>query len=361
MISNYISSLASKTQRKTHIGSFAAKKHYNSLNTVTIKRIYSNKVVDFVKYAYNETFGEVNDFKSKQEKNKEKYKQQKKLEEEFNKEYSEEELAEFAEKIPEWKRTAMTAGPKEQEKQTLSHKLRRNIMKKIEESDTFKELRETDQYKEWKKEMKDSGQSYGVFKENIAQKIDSSNNPVFKGASVVYNKAKDLSKQTSQAIAEMKRRDPDFNYLDQEDDSRAIFQQIFTSFLYKELSVLEECCSDTALAFFKVHLNVWEFKEIEPKYPFLWHMDKCFFQNASIVDGDPNFTFSVACQEIYCLQKMEENADGVKEIEDGADDRLQSTQYIFSQAPNYEADVDQIGHSWRMTSLYKVGDLTMIV
>ena len=234
-------------------------------------------------------------------------------------------------------------------------------MKKIEESDAFKELRETDTYKEWKDEMKESGKSYETFKGNVQQKIDSSQNPVFKGASVVYNKAKDLSKETSEALGEMKRRDPTFDHLDLEDNGKEIFEQVYTSFLQKDLELLDQLCSDAAQGFFKVHLNVWEFKEIEPKYPFLWHIDTCYFSHANMENGDPHFSFSVVAQQIHCLQYTQENSEGVKEIEDGADDRLQTATYMFSQSPNYEADVELIGHSWKMTSQHKYGELTMIV
>lgn len=49
------------------------------------------------------------------------------------------------------------------------------------------------------------------------------------------------------------------------------------------------------------------------------------------------------------------------QIVDGADDRLQQANYIFTLTPNYDADVDLIGHLWKMTALHKVGDATMIV
>ena len=52
-------------------------------------------------------------------------------------------------------------------------------MKKMEDSYSFKELRETDTYKEWKEEMKESSKSYDTFKGNVKQKIDTTDNVVF--------------------------------------------------------------------------------------------------------------------------------------------------------------------------------------
>ena len=57
-------------------------------------------------------------------------------------------------------------------------------------------------------------------------------------------------------------------------------------------------CSNEALAFFKVHWLVWETHGVEPKYPFLWNLDKAYFNHALITEGDPTFTFSVDAHEI---------------------------------------------------------------
>jgi hypothetical protein len=80
-----------------------------------------------------------------------------------------------------------------------------------------------------------------------------------------------------------------------------------------------------------------------------------------MVDGEPSFTFNVVVQEIFCLQALVPDQNGVHQIVDGADDRLQQANYIFTLTPNYDADVDLIGHLWKMTALHKVGDATMIV
>ena len=230
-----------------------------------------------MKYAWNETFGDVNDFKKKQVANREAYAQKLKYEEFLNKEYSEEELADFKDKIPEWKRTSMQTVEGEKKPGSYRQRLRMKLMEKIDNSDTFKDLRETDNYKEWKKEMSDSGKSYEVFKDNIQHSVESSNNPIFKGTSVVYSKVKEMSKQTTNAVTEMKRRDPDFDYLVLEEDAISIFEIIFTTFYAKDLETLDMMTEDTALGFFKVSFNVWEQKECEPKYPFLWDIDKCYF------------------------------------------------------------------------------------
>lgn len=314
-----------------------------------------------MKYAWNETFGDVNDFKKKQVANREAYAQKLKYEEFLNKEYSEEELADFKDKIPEWKRTSMQTVEGEKKPGSYRQRLRMKLMEKIDNSDTFKDLRETDNYKEWKKEMSDSGKSYEVFKDNIQHSVESSNNPIFKGTSVVYSKVKEMSKQTTNAVTEMKRRDPDFDYLVLEEDAISIFEIIFTTFYAKDLETLDMMTEDTALGFFKVSFNVWEQKECEPKYPFLWDIDKCYFSHGLMVDGEPTFTFNVVVQEIFCLQALVPDENGVHQIVDGADDRLQQANYTFTLAPNYDADVDLIGHLWKMTALHKVGDATMIV
>jgi len=46
--------------------------------------------------------------------------------------------------------------------------------------------------------------------------------------------------------------------------------------------------------------------------------------------GEPHLTYTLKAQQIHCLQYTKENSEGVKEIEDGADDRLQTADYIFS-------------------------------
>ena len=363
MISKTIQSIASNTQRRPFISSSAANKQFKiyNKNTYSLNRTFTNKFTDFIKYAYDETFGDENDFKKKQQKNKEAYLEKKKAEEEMMKDYTEEELAEFAEKIPEWKRTSLTETAKEPENLKLSKKLKLQLMKKIEESDAFKELRETDTYKEWKDEMKESGKSYDVFKGNVQQKIDSAQNPIVKGASGIYNKLREMSRETSEALGEMKRRDPTFDHLALEENGREIFEQVYTTFLQKDLELIDQLCSDTAQAHFKSQLRIWEVKEIEPKYPFLWDIDTCFFSHANMEKGEPHLTYTLKAQQIHCLQYTKENSEGVKEIEDGADDRLQTADYIFSQSPNYEADVELIGHSWKMTSQIEIGKQTMIV
>jgi hypothetical protein len=60
----------------------------------------------------------------------------------------------------------------------------------------------------------------------------------------------------------------------------------------------------------------------------------------------PVFTFTVAMQEIYC---MVSKLDG--SIIDGDEERIMNYEFMFAITPDFEMDVERVGHNWMIIEL----------
>ena len=244
------------------------------------KRFLSKKVWEYAKYAWNETFpNHESEFQNKVKKNKEKYAKVQAEKEKYDRDYTPEEYEQMDAAIPEWKKGSITVKEGQKQRETFSMRIRKKVMDKISNTELYQELQESEAFKEYKKESKDTEKSYDAFRDNVSESIDSSQSPVIKGVSNTYTKIKDLSTQTSSALAGMKDIDPLFDIQELEEDAQGIFELTFTTFLEQNMEDLQEMCCDGALAFFKVYLNYWETKECEPKFKFLWNIEKVYFKS----------------------------------------------------------------------------------
>lgn len=140
----------------------------------------------------------------------------------------------------------------------------------------------------------------------------------------------------------MKEIDPSFNLWVLEEDAMGIFLNAYNHFLKGDLTTLESLCSDTALGYFRVLLKKQEAEKSEPKYKELWQIERAYLSQGQVLEnGMPVFTFTVKCQEVYCLVHK---IDG--SLVDGDEDRIMSYEYLFAITPNFEMDVELVGHSW---------------
>jgi len=58
---------------------------------------------------------------------------------------------------------------------------------------------------------------------------------------------------------------------------------------------LEKVCGEMALGYFKVLLKKREVEKSEPKYKYLWNVEKAFFKSASVPEETklPVFVFNI--------------------------------------------------------------------
>lgn len=91
----------------------------------------------------------------------------------------------------------------------------------------------------------------------------------------------------------MRKIVPDFDLHELEEEAKEIFSLTFVYYLCGDLSMLEKCCGESALGYFKVLLKKLETEKSEPKYKQLWTVENARFSTASMAGSLPIFIFDI--------------------------------------------------------------------
>eukprot|EP00828_Plagiopyla_frontata_P047052 TRINITY_DN8594_c0_g1_i2.p1 TRINITY_DN8594_c0_g1~~TRINITY_DN8594_c0_g1_i2.p1 ORF type:complete len:192 (+),score=37.91 TRINITY_DN8594_c0_g1_i2:566-1141(+) len=177
--------------------------------------------------------------------------------------------------------------------------------------------------------------------------IQNSNNIIIQGAMALRTQMETES-NVAKCIKTMRKLQPDFDLWEFEEDAKGIFAGIYTIFLQNNFELLQKVCGEVSFQYFKVLQQKWEETKSEPKYKFLWDIEKAQFISANPDEqNNPIFTFSIKTQEIYCqVSKNDSN-----KIVDGSLERLFFYEYIFALKPHHDPCVEQVGHSWELIDI----------
>lgn len=182
-----------------------------------------------VKEVWQETFpDQQSTVQNKMDKRRERARLAKEWEEK-QKEMSQEELDAMEADIPEWKRGALVVASddeEEQEKPGYFSRVRSAAADRINQTEAAQNFYKSDEFakiEDMRKELKD-------FKSDLREQVDASHSPVVQAANQAADK---LFSETAcaQAVASMKKYDPEFDIEELGDEASEIFQEFYCNFL----------------------------------------------------------------------------------------------------------------------------------
>ena len=262
-----------------------------------------------------------------------KIKLQKKI---FETEWTPDQLSQFESKIPEWKKGAIIFIRKIQDSSVTKPKKRSIIRNYLREK-----YKQNPDMIELLNELEGVGGSFGIMKDNVQQKILYSNNLVVNNSMKLISKVKE--KLNVDAIAEMRIRDPEFEFDVFEKEIRFIFEEMYHEFLCHNLKYLERICVGEALVHFRQLINEHQAKFGRPKYTDILNVSFPNLETSFVTDDKvPVFCFSINFQEITCLV----DPNDVDTILDGDETRMNYCDYVVYVMPHPNPDLETVGHSW---------------
>lgn len=262
-----------------------------------------------------------------------KFKQQKEIE---NMEWTDEQLNDFESRIPEWKKGAIIFLRSIDDGTTVKSKrkpvIRNYVRQKYKDNADVQNLLN---------ELEGVKDSVKIFHENVQQKILYSNNLIVNTSVNVIGKVKE--KMNSDAIAEMKKRDPEFDFDLFEKEIRFIFEETYHEFLKHNIKQLEKTCTMEALGHFRQLIAEHQAKFAKPKYTDILNVSFPVLETSLLAeDKTPIFGFSINFQMINCLIDPKEP----ETILDGDETRMIMCDYIMYVMPNPNPNIEEVGHGW---------------
>ena len=250
--------------------------------------------------------------------------------------YTDEQLKEFEDQIPDWKKGALqNANNIKQNTESLS--IRNKLLDRI--SGYFQNIiKDDEEYENMMAEMEKMKTSLRDIEDNVSNKIKSSDMKVVQKGYTIYEST--IKKMGSQTMDAIRKWDPDFDLLDFEKEAQYIFEEIYTKFLEHDITYLEGVCANDALGLFKSMILQHETLDAIPKFNNIVFM-KNFSMNTTTIHPDsgiPLFQFSLEFAEINCLVKKFIR----EEIVSGYDNNLEYIKYTFVLSPWDEADVGKL-------------------
>lgn len=302
-----------------------------------MKLITSNipkrNVWNSIKSAWFEAFPQEVKVSEILEQRKKKVKLQRKI---FSTEWTPEQLSEFEANIPEWKKGAIVFLRHLQTETINSPKRKSAIKNYIREK-----YKENADMIELLDELEGVKTSVNIMKGNLQQKILYSNNLIVNTSLNVITKVKE--KLNSDAIAEMKKRDPEFDFDLFEKEIRFIFEEMYHEYLKHNIKFLEKICVGEALGHFRQMILEHETKFGVPKYTDILNVSFPILEGSFLNENTtPVFCFSLNFQEISCLVDPK-NPDVIL---DGDESRMSMCDYVLYVTPHPDPDVETVGHGW---------------
>lgn len=248
---------------------------------------------------------------------------------------SAEELESLENAIPEWKRSAITF-VRFLEQPTSSEARRASVSRYIR--DKYKDNPDMLALLNEMEGIKDSVQ---VMQDNFKQRLLYSDSVIVKTSMTAISKMRE--KLNADAVAEMKRRNPDFDFDTFEKEVRFMFEEVYHEFLKHNSKYLEKVCAGEALGHFRGMINEHKAKFGKPKYTDILNVSFPVLEASFLTEEKvPIFAFSMNFQEIYCLvdPKNEES------ILDGDERRMVMCDYVVYVMPHPNPDLEAVGHDW---------------
>ena len=304
-------------------------------------------VLNWLKSAWNEAFPPELDVSEVFKKRKEQSKKQKEIQ---NKIWSEEELAEFSNKIPNWKKNALVFVKFLEEDQVQKQK------KPIFSSYLRRKYKDNNDFQELITEIEGLKTSANVMKDNLTQKIMYSNSEVISASLKVISKVKE--KLNNDAIEEMKTKDPNFDFDTFEKEIRYIFEEMYHEFLCHNIEFLEKFCTGEALGHFRVMIQEHLAKFGIPKYTDILNVSYPVLAQSFLADDKtPVFVFSLNFQQIYCLV----DPNNPETILDGDEKRMELCDYAFYVIPHPTPDIEGVGHGWLFIKIVQTNKVRQLI
>jgi hypothetical protein len=247
--------------------------------------------------------------------------------------YTEEQLKEFEDQIPEWKKGALE-NLKNPQLSTEQITKRNAVLSRI--SDYFSSLVENDEeYEKMMEEMDQMKTSLKEIRHNVSDKIKSSDSEVVKKGYEIYETK--IQNMGSKLMSDIRKWDPDFDLLDFEKEAQLIFEQVYGKYLEHDIDYLEGVCSSSALGFFKSKITYHLSLEAEPKFKNFLYM-KSFSLSSSTIEpesGTPMFRFMVDVAQIDCLVSKY----NIDDIVFGYENNIEHVKIDFVLVPWKDADI----------------------
>ena len=202
--------------------------------------------------------------------------------------------------------------------------------------------KDDDEYDKMIDEMDRLKSSLRDLKENISDKIKSSDIEVVQKGVDLYEKTiKNIGSKTMVAI---RKWDPEFDLLEFEVEAQYIFEEIYSKYLQHDLDYIEGVCSSEALGYFKSMITVQQMENSIPKFQKIVFVKSFSLSTATIhhESGIPLFQFNLEFAEINCLV----NKDDPEEIINGYENNLEYTKFMFVLCPWDNADVGKFFYKY---------------
>lgn len=284
-----------------------------------------------VKAAWFEAFPQEVDVASLQKRRKETAKLKKTI---STLDLSAEQLDALEQEIPEWKRGAVTflRFLEQPVSETRRHSVSRYIRDRYKDNPDMLALLD---------EMEGIKDSVQVMQDNFKQRLLYSDSVIVKTSMTAISKMRE--KLNADAVAEMKRRNPDFDFDTFEKEVRFMFEEIYHEFLRHNAKYLEKVCAGEALGHFRGMINEHQAKFGKPKYTDILNVSFPVLEASFITeDKVPIFAFSMNFQEIYCLVDPKDP----ESVLDGDERRMVMCDYVVYVMPHPNPDLEAVGHEW---------------
>jgi len=161
--------------------------------------------------------------------------------------------------IPDWKKGAMTVTDNEPEekKAGLFKRAVSSASTKIGGTKFVKNLAQTEEFKEFKKQYTEVKEDMTDFTEKLRDEVETTEN---KGVSFARDAGSILfhESNTSKAVRTMKVYDQTFDLMDLHHESSEIFVDFYNAFLRGDLEYIQKFASGPALAIVKAEMKIRE-------------------------------------------------------------------------------------------------------
>lgn len=310
-------------------------------------KLLNTKTLNWAKEAWYEAFPAEIDIAQKLQSKRESAKRQNEIQ---GKVWSDEELMQFENKIPKWKKGAIVFIRKIEEanhKKPRQKFLNEYLRNKYKDNKDFQELLT---------ELEGLKDSAAVMKDNLSQKVLYSNNIMVSKTVEVASKINDRLKQD--AVILMKSRDPSFDIDILEKEIRYIFEEAYHNYLCHDLKPLESYCSGEVIGHFRVMIQEHLAKFGVPKYTDILGISyPMLVQSLVTEDKTPVFVFSLNFQEIHCLVDPKDP----QTILDGNESRMHRCDYVIYVCPHPNPDVETTGHEWCLMKLVMTNKVKQLI
>lgn len=154
----------------------------------------------------------------------------------------------------------------------------------------------------------------------------------------------------------MRKHIPDFDFFDLDQQVKYLSRKLISAFLQNDIETFQLLTAETALAVMIPIMKARIDQGMECKIKEPIYVDEPTYKDSFIIDDSTvKFQFIVSTQEVNCL------VNNKGEIVQGRPTLVESIMYLIDIQYDPEAKVDEVGHSWVVTRIDRVGVVEQLI